>query len=289
MRFEYARATASAPGRGVAACVMIALVSLGCRGRSWVIAGDWLSESSDAGALADGDAALAAEVCPTVAVLDAERQRDNPASAIDARFAGVWRGSLGSDAAAGFPSTDVELRIDDGGESSLRIGAAPAAPAVLEPSRGYLCSESSGGVSCGTPSGYVGGYSYALEAVMSRGDVLSFRIVSSDPWDAWCRLQVPQAWPDRTRPCGYLFGAGPPGSDSIGAASCARVADDGTAVSIDCELMYALQRCRCATDGCVAQSADLMEVGLRLTDELLVGSLWYRGDLDAASVSLARP
>jgi hypothetical protein len=228
------------------------------------------------------------ESCPTVAALDAERQGSNPAPAVDARFAGVWRGRLGGDAAEGFPGADVELRIADGGAYSLRFGALAGTPAMLDPGRGYLCAEGAEGVLCGTPSGYVGGYAYVLESVMSRGDVLSFQIVSSDPWDGWCRLQSPQAWPDRTQPCGYTFGAGPPGSDSISASSCARVAADGAAAPIDCALMYALQRCRCAADACVAQSADVMEVGLRLTDGLLVGSLWYRGDVDAAAVSLAR-
>lgn len=268
---------------------MIGLVSLGCRGGGWVIAGDLVLESSDAGAPSDRDAAPPVELCPSAAALDAERQSGNRTPAVDVRFAGVWRGSVRGGAAAGFPGDDVELRIADGGQNSLRFGALAAAPAGLEPSRGYLCAESADGVSCGTPSGYVGGYSYALESVMSRGDVLSFRIGSSDPWDAWCRLQAPAAWPDRTQPCGYAFGVGPPGSDDIGATGCARVTDDGAATAVDCALMYALQRCRCATDACVAQPADVMEVGLRLTDGLLVGSLWYKGDLDAAAVSFARP
>lgn len=273
----------------LAPCLAIVLVSVGCRGGRWVIAGDGLPETSDAGAPSDSDAAATAELCPTVAALDAERQRDNPAPTVEARFAGVWLGNLGGDAAGGFPNAEVELRIADGAESSLRFGAPAAAPASLDPSRGYLCAASVDGVSCGTPSGYVGGYAYALEAVMSRGDILSFRIVSSDPWDAWCRLQAPEPWPDRTQACGRAFRAGPPGSDSIGGASCARVTDDGAAIAIDCELMYALQRCRCAADGCVARSTDVMQVGLRLTDQQLVGSLWYRDDLDAAAISLARP
>jgi len=272
-----------------ASCLSIGLASQACRGDRWIIAGDWLSESRDAGLPSDSDAAPTAEVCPTVASLDAERQGGNPAPDVDARFAGVWRGNLGGDAAAGFPSAQIELRIADGGIHSLRFDAPAAAPA-LEPSRGYLCTQSADGVRCATPSGYVGGYSYALEAVMSRGDVLSFQIVNSDPWDGWCRLQAAQAWPDRTQPCGYVFGAGPPGSDNIaGAAGCARVTADGAATAIDCEVMYALQRCRCATDGCVAQPADVIEVGLRLTDGLLIGSLWYEGDLDAAGVTFARP
>jgi hypothetical protein len=265
------------------------VASLACRGGSWVIAGDWASESSDAGQPSNADAATPAKLCPTVAALDAEREANNPAPAVDARFAGVWRGNLGGGAAAGFPSADVELRITGGGQNSLLFGAPDSAPVVVEPTRGYLCSETADGVRCGTPSGYVGGFSYPLEAVMTRGDILSFRIVSSDPWDGWCRLQAPQPRPDQTQACGYAFGAGPLGSDRIGATGCARVADDGSALPIDCELMYALQRCRCAADACVAQASDSMEVGLRLSDGLLIGSLWYRDDVDAAGVSLARP
>jgi hypothetical protein len=279
--------------RRVVPCLAIALGSLACRGPSWIIAGDWVSEGVDGGAGSIADAAPLREACPTAAGLDALRSSTNPAPTLDARFAGAWRGSLAGDAATGFPSADVELRIgtsESGSEpSSLRFGSAAAASAELEPSRGYLCSGSAGGVRCATASGYVAGFSYPLEAVMSRGDVLSFRVVGSDPWDAWCRLQSPEPRPEPAEPCGTAFGVGPPGSDSVGAAGCARVTNDGTATAIDCELMYALQHCRCGSDTCVAEFADAMQVGLRLSDGLLIGSLWYKGDLDAAGVSLARP
>jgi len=271
----------------MARSVGICLAGLGCRGSSWVIAGE-SPDPADAGARLERDAS-ATEICPTTAALDAQRAAANPTPSVDARHAGLWRGTLGGGAAAGFPSGDVELRIVDGGQNSLRFGASASAPSSLDPSRGYLCTESSDGVGCATRSGFVGGFAYPLESVVSRGEVLSFRMVGSDPWGPWCRLQAPLAWPDQTQPCGSAFGVGPVGSDTVGAAGCARVAEDGLAVAIDCELMYSLQRCRCAADACVAEYADILEVGLKLTDGLLGGSLWYADGFAAATVSFARP
>jgi hypothetical protein len=267
----------------------LCLAGFACRGGRWIIAGESIREPpSDAGTLPRIDASVAPEICPSAALLDRQRDAAYPASSLDARHLGLWRGSLRGAAVEGFPSADVELTIAASGQGSLRFGAPAAAPSGLDPTQGYLCTQRADAVQCATPSGFVGGFVYPLEGVTSRGDVLSFVIVGADPWDAWCRLQAPLARPEPAQPCGYSFGAGPAGSDSIGANGCARLAADETSTPIDCELMYALQRCRCGTDACVADYVGGSEVGLRLSGGLLVGSLWYAGDVDAAPLSLAR-
>lgn len=274
------------PGRLV--LLGVCLSSLACRGGRWVIADESPPDVLDAGHLERHDASIADVGCPTVASLDAERARANPATIIDARHVGLWRGSLAGSAATGFPSTALELSVEASGQGSLRFGAPGAPPGELDPNQGYLCTQAVEGASCGSASGFVSGFDYPLEAVVSRGDVLSFRIVGSDPWDAWCRLQTSQTWPALGQPCGSRFGAGPYGSDSVDANGCARIDDNGGATPIDCALMYALEHCRCGADGCVAQRADALDVGLQLRGGELGGSLWYAGELDAAAVNLSR-
>jgi hypothetical protein len=271
--------------------LLLALVAsvVGCRGDDWVIA----SERSD-GVTADGSPDDPSStygvrpICPTARELLAERADRYGLPDVDARHAGFWSGALSGSAVRGFPSARVELSIDASGAGHLSF-AGVVLPEAEDPASGYLCTASVEGGMCGTTSGFVGGFAYPLESVTSRGNVLSFVIVENDPWGDWCSMQPALSWPDETRECGFDFGV-TSGRDSETSAGCARIGADGATTPLDCALMYTLRHCRCGMDACFASFDTGIDVGLELSEDgnSLHGSMWYSGDLDAASVTLVR-
>jgi hypothetical protein len=194
---------------------------------------------------------------------------------------------LGGTGAAGFPSSEVELLLDASGAGTFLFDAAPS-PNEPSPEQGYLCSADPGGVVCGTSSGFVGGYAYALAAVRSRDRVLSFVLPEADPWSAWCGLQASIESPDPAAACGFSFGVRLPAEASWSPLGCTLRRGEEIE-DIDCALLYALERCECARDACFAAFDGGAEVGLELTDDgALSGSLWYQNGLDRAPVVLSR-
>jgi hypothetical protein len=272
--------------------VVAALVTFGfaCRGDDWVIAAGRSGEGAGGADPVDASTLVAERpACPLASELVAERAELYGARDLDVRHVGVWRGSISGTAAPGFPSERVELSLETGGVGHLTFVGVPLAEAN-DPDSGYLCSGSAGGVACGTPSGFVGGFPYPLERVTSRGDVLSFIVIENDPWALWCSLRPSLTWADEARACGYGFGVQRPGSDAEGSDGCARVSVDGESTPIDCGLMYALRHCECGADACFASFVTGIEVGLELAGDgsLLRGSIWYSGDVDAALIALER-
>jgi hypothetical protein len=262
-----------------------------CRGEDWVIASARSGEAERRDEPGDASSALVTvrPECATASELLAERAELYGPAELDARHTGVWRGLISGSAAVGFPSARVELSLEPGGLGHLTFVGSPL-PEADDPDRGYLCSASTGGFACGTRSGFVGGFAYSLERIISRGDVLSFVVVENDPWGVWCSLRRPLRWADEALACGYGFGVQLPGSDTEGSQGCGRVSADGESTPVDCELMYTLRHCQCGADACFSSFATGIDVGLELGGggNLLRGSIWYSGDADAALVELDR-
>jgi hypothetical protein len=272
------------------ATVAFLALCVACQGPDWVIA----SERADGGGTNEPPGGPPTNYtihpeCPTARELLAARADLYGSPDLDPRHAGTWSGSLGGSAQGGFPSAQVELSLDASGVGHLTF-LEVALPEADDPDSGYLCSVNTDGVACGTASGFVGGFSYPLERVTSRGDVLSFVIVQNDPWGDWCALHPVQRWPDETLECGFGFGVSPLGTDTETSAGCAHVSSDGSTTPLDCALMYALRHCECAADACFSSFESGIDVGLELgaNGDSLHGSLWYSGDVDAASIMLQR-
>jgi hypothetical protein len=271
------------------AALLLALAGA-CRGEDWVIASARPGEAGHAEEPIDASTLDAVrQPCATLSDLLAERAALYGSPDLDARHAGRWSGAISGSAVVGFPSSRVELSIEPGGAGHLTFVGQPWLEAE-DPDSGFLCHASAGGVACGTTSGFVGGFSYPLERVISRGDVLSFVVVENDPWGSWCRLRTPLRWADETLACGYGFGVQLPGTDIEGSAGCGRVSADGEATPVDCELSYTLRRCQCAADACTSSFTAGIDVGLELAGDgnQLRGSIWYKGDVDAALIALDR-
>jgi hypothetical protein len=207
---------------------------------------------------------------------------------LSAAHLGSWHGELSGSAAGGFPATEIELELRSDATGSLSFEGVPPPPEPESSDRGYLCDGRVSGGVCGSVSGFVGGFAYALQALMSRGDVVSFSIVDADPWEAWCNLQTPLARPEPFFDCGIAYEALPPGSERWSPDGCWMTLDTGTE-PLDCGRMYSLERCQCARDGCIASFAAPVEVGLRLTDTgELAGSFWFKNETEAATIRLQR-
>ena len=163
-------------------------------------------------------------------------------------------------------------------------------PSPDDPTEGYLCDGSVSGGICGTPSGFVGGFEYELQGVAARGRVLSFVVLDADPWARWCELQTPVERADASQPCGFSWDIVPLSMERWAATGCEQVDAAGNAEPIDCSLMYALERCKCAFDGCFASFYSGIEVGLNLSSDAqeLSGSLWFKSNVDAALLRLRR-
>jgi hypothetical protein len=262
------------------------LLGFACNGADWIV-GEALPEQQGS-----GEGTLSPELladpasCPSAATVLAERARD---ASVLAEHVGRWRGRLDGHAAAGFPSTELELELAPDGAGTLTFEGPPATSPELDPDAGYLCAAGAGGVVCGSSSGFIGNFAYPLAGAQSRDGVLSFVLLDAAPWDDWCALQPPVHWPDASRACGLSFGVRSPATPRYSSLGCSRIHAEG-ADPIDCALMYALEHCECASDACFATDGAGMDVGLALSDDgdSLSGSLWYQRENDAASVSLRR-
>lgn len=265
------------------------LSGLACQGDDWIIAG-----APGAGGTSGAEHEMSApepiaDGCPSAADSSELRAQRYGSSGIAPDHVGLWRGRLGGSAAAGFPSSDLEVELDTGGQGWLRFDTALNTEGRDDPERGYLCSAGPSGVVCGSASGYVGGYAYPLAGAGSRERVLSFSIVPADPWGSWCAQREPVAWDDPVAACGRSFAVLPPADLSWSPLGCSRTSSDGTE-PIDCALMYALEFCQCARDACFAAFSSSIDVGLALSADgaTLSGSLWFLNEVDAAPVTLTR-
>jgi hypothetical protein len=182
----------------------------------------------------------------------------------------------------------LELPRHGSGAGTLLFGAA-ASERAPSGDEGYLCSEDASGVVCGSASGFVAGFAYPIAGARSRDGVLSFAIVTADPWGNWCAQREPVSWEDPTQACGIAFGVLPEGESSWSALGCTRSSRDG-AEAIDCALMYALDYCQCARDACFARFDRTVDIGLVLSQDgtALSGSLWYANGANAAPIALSR-
>ncbi len=274
--------------RGVAAvCCLLAVLS--CQGDAWIVAEALPPEESLAEPpLERPDLVAIPGECPSAADVLAQREMALATSGVGAAHVGRWRGVLKGAKAAGFPSSEVELELDASGVGTFRFDVAPS-PIEPLPATGYLCSAAPTGVVCGSDSGFVGGFSYAVAGARSQGEVLSFVLRDADPWGAWCGLSASVALPDPSQACGFSFGVRLPAEPRWSPDGCT-LRRDQEVEPIDCELLYALERCECARDGCFAAFDGGVEVGLALAQDgiALGGSLWYENGVDRAQVTLAR-
>jgi hypothetical protein len=265
------------------------LGSLACQGDSWIIASELpIPEDPADTPLEPPDLVSLTGGCPSAADVLAERERAFGTPSVGAAHVGRWRGTLGDPGASGFPGLEVELLLDASGAGTFLFDA-PAPSNEPSTEQGYLCSAASSGVVCGTRSGFVAGFAYALAAARSRDRVLSFVLPAADPWGAWCGLQASIESPDPGQACGFSFGVRLPAEPSWSASGCTLTGRERVE-EIDCALLYALERCECARDACFAAFDGGVEVGLALTEDgaALRGSLWYENGVDRALLMLAR-
>lgn len=272
----------------VAGCWLLGNVA--CEGGSWIIAEELPTpeDRADADALEQPEVATMPGQCPSAADVLAQRELDRGESSVGAMHVGRWRGALDGTGASGFPSSGLELWVDESGAGTFLFDAAQPSNEPL-PGSGYLCSAGSTGVVCGTTSGFVGGFAYAVAGARSRDRVLSFMLSDADPWGGWCGLQASIEWPDPSQACGSSFGVRLPAEPRWSPAGCTLTRGEDVE-DIDCALLYALERCECARDACFAAYEGGVEVGLALTEDgaALRGSLWYVNGVDRALAVLSR-
>ncbi len=281
--------------RGLARAAWLALACAACAacdGGRWVIG----EEAGGAGAPGFDEAAQSAGTgasngCPGGAETLALRSTWHGPSEVGARHAGDWVGALSGSAAVAFPSAEVAMLLRPDNTGTLTFGGSPPPPVPFDArQQPYLCSgDASGGV-CGTSSGFIGGFGYTLTAINVRGGVLSFVLLDTGPWDPWCALQIPLGRMDPLEPCGYSFGVFPPGTKRWSPTGCSLVEEDASEQPMDCGVMYALEHCQCAFDGCFAAFTTGIEVGMELSEDgrELSGSLWTKAEVDAARLLLRR-
>lgn len=264
----------------------LAAALAGCKGEPWVVAAVVADAAADAGD-AGPDAAL--PECPSAESLVREELAGLPRPALEARHVGTWRGGLHGVSSPAFPGARLELQLAPDGSGTLRFIDAALPPAPADATAGYACQNGETGVTCGSASGFVGGYPYALYGARSRGAVLSFTLLGSQPWDSFCKLAPPLEWPDVNAACGFSHGVLPPGSSSWSTQGCTHVSDT-TTTSVDCEWLYAVRRCQCAFDGCFSSFQTRVALGLELVDadRELQGSLWSFDGTRAVTLRLWR-
>jgi hypothetical protein len=263
-------------------------LSAACQGDDWIVAGELPSdmgspsEPRDAAELVSDPGA-----CPSSLEVLGQRAEAFGVASVADDHVGRWRGVLGTP--AGFPSPDVTLEVDASGAGTLLFGASTSAPFPFDSEAGYLCSAEAMRVVCGSVSGFVGGFAYPIAGARSHDGVLSFVIVTADPWASWCAEREPLSWEDSNQACGFGFGVLPDAELRYSPRGCTRATRDGVE-AIDCALMYALNYCQCARDGCFARFDWVVEVALALSQDgaALGGSLWYETGASAAEVELTR-
>jgi len=264
-------------------------VAVACGAEPWVVASERVPQVDDSlpprmRTVAGGPP----DCADTAALLSERRIWSSESMVLDGEHVGVWAGELSGSGAPDFPGTraTLELRSDFTGSFWIE---GPAPPAPDDGERSYLCDGSVSGGVCGSVSGYVAGFAYPLERVMSRGQILSFSIVDTDPWELWCNLQAPFTRAEPFIACGVAFDAVPPNSERWAPEGCELALDSGNE-PIDCGVMYSLARCQCARNGCIASFMSRIEVGLRLSEDggELSGSLWFKDETDAATLRLSR-
>jgi hypothetical protein len=278
------------PVRWLAAAAGSVALGVACQGDDWIIAGERPSETdSGSGAGDNPELVSAPTACPSSLDLLGQREQVFGAGSVADEHVGRWRAELVGGAAAGFPSRDVELAIDASGAGTLLFDAPTGDRFVSGSDDGYLCSEDAMRVVCGSASGFVGGFAYPIAGARSRDGVLSFAIVTADPWGSWCAEREPVSWDDPGQACGVAFGVLPDGEPRYSVLGCSRVTLDG-AEAIDCALMYALEYCQCARDACFARFDRSIVVGLALSRDgtALTGSLWYEDERGASPITLNR-
>jgi hypothetical protein len=269
-----------------AACCSLAL-GAACQGEDWIIAGELPRDMDGPNNPLDAvELASDLDGCPSSLELLEQRAQASDAASVAPSHVGRWRGDLDG---AGFPSLALELEIDGSGAGTMLLGDTAGAPSPSDED-GYLCSVEASGVVCGSASGFVAGFAYPIAGARSRDGVLSFTLVTADPWGGWCAAREPVTWEDATQACGFAFGVLPEGQSIWSAQGCTRIDRDGGAEAIDCALMYALEYCQCARDACFARIDRAVDVGLALSQDgtELSGSLWYENGADAASIVLSR-
>lgn len=264
------------------------LLGLACRGDDWIIAGELPRDEAGSPREPD-DLEYATDVsgCPSAAERLAEREQTFGAPDVAPEFVGSWQGELQG---YGFPGTDLTLVIGADGNSVLRFGGVSMLGIDDDAGGGYLCNVFGiTRMACGSESGFAAGYPYPLEGVLTRGNVLSFEIVTADPWNDWCALQEPLRREDATQACGFSFDVLPPAQPRWSEQGCTLIGADGPE-EIDCARMYALDHCDCGRDGCFASFTRRVEVGFALTADtaLLRGSIWSEDESDVGSVVMRR-
>ena len=266
------------------------VLSAGCQGDDWIIGGELPRDMGSPGDERDNPELVSdPDACPSsLEVLDQRPQQFAAANVVPAHV-GRWQGQLPDAATASFPSRDVELEIDASGAGTLLFDAPTSDRFLSGSDDGYLCRAEATRVVCGSVSGFVGGFAYPIAGARSRDGVLSFTIVTADPWGSWCAEREPVSWEDPNQACGVAFGVLPDAEPRYSVLGCSRVTQDG-AEAIDCALMYALEYCQCARDACFARLDRSVEVGLASSQDgtALRGSLWYESGRDEAPITLNR-
>jgi hypothetical protein len=272
------------------AALCSAALCVACRGEDWIIGGELPRDVGSPSGVGDGPTLVSdPAACPSSIEVLGQREQAFGAASVAMDYVGRWRAVLGVGAAEGFPSRDVALEIDASGAGTLLFDALASDRLPDDVDEGYLCSAEASGVVCGSASGFVGGFAYPIGAARSRDGVLSFVIVTADPWGSWCAEREPVSWDDPRQLCGVSFGVLPAAMQRYSALGCSRITEE-EAQEIDCALMYALEHCQCARDACFARFDRSVEVGLELSQDgtALVGRLWYDSGLDAAPVLFSR-
>jgi hypothetical protein len=200
---------------------------------------------------------------------------ESPLPSLSAGQAGSWAAQLSGDEADKFPSKLLLLELGANG-ARLHFETGGPVPALLDARGGYLC-HAPGAETCVTESGFVGAFDYTPWQVTARGSISSFRLYLEQPWDDWCRQQVPV---ERTiAGCALGYDVEPSYSDTRWGDTCS-VLRGPDWVDIDCDRLATVERhpCMCNADGCRA-SARMVEVNLRLVaPDTLEGALWFAAD-----------
>lgn len=241
---------------------------LACSGERWVI-GEAASAGPDAAATFD--AALGASCRGEVEQGITEEGTGSPFAP---SLLGSWLATLSGSEAEAFPAARAQLRLTRESASLSFDGGSPAPP-LLDPAAGYLCTTSV--ESCASEAGFVAGFAYRLVQPSARGSITSFGLFLDEPWDEWCRQQLPV---ERTQPgCAPRHEVEPAYDEARWTEGCAvRRGDEWTPLPCDRLATVERQVCACTADGCRAR-ARVLPVHLRLVEQnQLEGALWFTAE-----------